>query len=297
MTRTILLPLALLVACTSLSTGKPSGNGGTGGGSNDTSSPTDTDGDGISDADEATAGTDPALADTDGDGLSDGEELDLGTDPLEVDTDNDGYTDYDEVQTGHDPTDKHDKIYTGGWPYNPDKDSMENPGWNGTATEGEMMPHFTSYDQYGDEFDIYDYANQGKPVIIDVSAGWCYYCQEMAKLLAGQPSYLDAYDSDPGLGRIKELVDSGDILWIEVLDQTDAGAQVDQDFLEAWDNAFPNDKIAVVADERQKFLDWLPIAGYPSIFAVNSSMIVKSWDPDNYVAPLSWAVAHAGAGE
>ncbi|KRA39112.1 MULTISPECIES: Stk1 family PASTA domain-containing Ser/Thr kinase [unclassified Nocardioides] len=44
--------------------------------------PVDTDGDGLSDADEATAGTNPAVADSDLDGVSDGAEVAAGTDPL-----------------------------------------------------------------------------------------------------------------------------------------------------------------------------------------------------------------------
>ena len=45
----------------------------------------DDDGDGLSNADEATLGTDPAAADSDGDGLSDGEEVNVhGSDPLAV---------------------------------------------------------------------------------------------------------------------------------------------------------------------------------------------------------------------
>ncbi len=56
------------------------------------------DGDGLTNAEEATLGTDPDNPDTDGDGLSDGDEVDIHeTDPLDEDTDDDGITDGDEV--------------------------------------------------------------------------------------------------------------------------------------------------------------------------------------------------------
>lgn len=66
---------------------------------------TDTDGDGLSDAEEATLGTNPNKADTDGDGLSDGVEVKgnvgsckAGTNPLKADTDGDSLSDGAEVK-------------------------------------------------------------------------------------------------------------------------------------------------------------------------------------------------------
>jgi thiol-disulfide isomerase/thioredoxin len=293
MSRLALLSLALIAAC-SARTASHSPGDTTGTGDDGDPTAADADGDGLSDADEATAGTDPDSPDTDGDGLDDGDEATAGTDPLATDTDDDGYSDYDEIQTGHDPTSRRDRIYTGGWPYNPDKDAIDDPGWGGTGQEGDTLPDLVSYDQYGDPFDFYDYANQGKPVIIDVSAGWCYYCQEMAKLLSGQDSLFDDYAaSNPGIAQIKDLVDNGDVLWIEVIDQTDAYEQVDQDFLAAWDSTFPNENIAVVADEDQKFAQWLAITGYPTIFALNASFVIKSFDQGDYISPLTWATSHA----
>lgn len=64
----------------------------------------DSDGDGLSDAEEATLGTDPTKSDTDNDGLTDGEEVNIyHTDPLNPDTDGDGYLDGDEVRNGYNP--------------------------------------------------------------------------------------------------------------------------------------------------------------------------------------------------
>lgn len=66
----------------------------------------DKDGDGLSNAQEATLGTDPMKADTDGDGLTDAAEVNTyGTNPLLTDTDSDGLTDGAEVNTyGTSPT-------------------------------------------------------------------------------------------------------------------------------------------------------------------------------------------------
>ncbi|WP_414858370.1 hypothetical protein, partial [Nocardioides sp. Root240] len=80
--------------------------------------PTDSDGDGLSDADEATYGTDADDADSDDDGLTDGGEVDTdgagtadtgyGTDPNDADTDDGGVTDGAEVDNGTDPLDGSD---------------------------------------------------------------------------------------------------------------------------------------------------------------------------------------------
>ena len=68
--------------------------------------------------------------------MMDAEEAELGTDMESFDTDGDGYGDGDEVQEGSDPTDPDSLIYTGGWPYNPDKASITDPGWDSIAEEG-----------------------------------------------------------------------------------------------------------------------------------------------------------------
>jgi len=64
----------------------------------------DTDGDGLTDAQEASLGTDPTKPDTDGDGLSDGYEVATSlTNPLLADHDGDGFSDGKEVSLGTNP--------------------------------------------------------------------------------------------------------------------------------------------------------------------------------------------------
>jgi hypothetical protein len=63
----------------------------------------DPDGDGLTNAEEATKGTDPKNPDSDGDGITDGDEVKAGTDPKNPDSDGDGIKDGDEVKAGTDP--------------------------------------------------------------------------------------------------------------------------------------------------------------------------------------------------
>lgn len=250
----------------------------------------DSDGDGFDDADEINFGSDPLAADADADGLQDGEEAEAGTDPNAADTDADGYNDADEIATGHSPTDAADMIYIGGWPYNSNKDEMAETDWSGKAKVGAAFPHFVSYDQYGDTFDSYDFAFQGVPVIVDISAEWCYYCQEMAKFMAEKNSFFDDYTASyPELEGVREGVKNGSILWIEVLDQNQDYGLIELGDLEQWEKKYPNENVPVVADEEQNFLAWTNLAGYPTLMGLNEDFTVGSYDKNDYFAALTWA--------
>lgn len=80
--------------------------------------PVDSDGDGLTDAQEATLGTNPNNPDTDGDGLNDGTEVNsTGTDPLMSDTDGDSSNDGREVFMSTDPLDNcPDNQFHDAWP-------------------------------------------------------------------------------------------------------------------------------------------------------------------------------------
>ena len=243
----------------------------------------DSDGDGLSDSQESELGTDPSSADSDDDSIEDADEVELGTDPLAADSDEDGYLDAWEVAEGSDPTDAESKIYTGGWPYNPNKDAIEDPGFSGSAAEGETLPRFAWVDQFGDTVDIYDFAGQGKPVVIDLSGAWCYWCNELAKLMEGKRSQLAGYGWDD----IDVQLEEGQYHWVTVLDADVNGRKISEEDLADWYDEYPNPYIPILADEDQELAGWLGVVGYPTLIMVDENMVVTTYDANDYTAVLN----------
>jgi thiol-disulfide isomerase/thioredoxin len=214
--------------------------------------PEDSDGDGLNDDEEDELGTDPDNVDSDGDTISDFDEHEAGLDPLSVDSDGDSYQDNWEQTEGTDPTDPNSVIYEGGWPYNPDKAQYADRTWDDAGyDEGDPLAYFAWYDRFGDEVNIYDFADQGKPVMIDIAAMWCGPCQGISKWLAG---ISDPYNWEATAPHVREAVENGDVYWVTLLgddmDPYETG-DVDADELEQWTDAFPDDHVLVLNDETQ----------------------------------------------
>jgi thiol-disulfide isomerase/thioredoxin len=250
--------------------------------------PVDSDGDGLNDDEEADLGTDPDNVDSDGDTISDGDEVDGSMDPLSVDTDNDSYQDNWEQTEGTDPTDPNSVIYQGGWPYNPDKAQYADRDWSGTIGIGDELPYFSFLDQWGDMLSIYDLADQGKPVMIDVSAMWCSPCQNMAKWLAGQN---DSFSSE--FPHVQEAVENGDFYWVTVLadDLSQNGEYtVDGDEVVQWYEAFEDPNIPVLADdpdENYALNNILQQGAFPSMVLFDDTLTVQSVPTSaNFYLPL-----------
>lgn len=289
LTRALLLALPFsLLGCDAL-TGDGDGNKE----NTEDPGPVDSDGDGLYDDDEAAFGTDPGVADTDADGLTDKEEFDLGTDGTAADTDGDTYSDGAEAAEGTDPTDEDSRIYTGYWPYNPDKDGYEDPGFDTRARAGKTLAHFVGPDQYGEEVDIYDFGGQGKLTVIDLSGVWCYYCNEMAKWMEGRRSFFSDYESEPAIANLPDMVAAGDVQWVTVLDADASGAAISEEDLVAWSEDYENSKIAVLGDMDMVWLNYLNVYGYPTLLVVDSNMEIVSYNRQDYFEALVYAYEHA----
>jgi thiol-disulfide isomerase/thioredoxin len=175
---------------------------------------------------------------------------DYGTDPMLVDSDGDGYADGDEVAEGSDPADSTDLIYTGGWPYNADKDAIDAGDITSKLKMGNTMARYIGFDQFGEEVDVYDFANQGRPILLDIAAENCGPCQGMSMWSSGalssrQMGLTEEYDAIPA------AVTSGDLLWVTILysDYTN-GAPASQNDAANWDLNYPNEMVPVLSSDH-----------------------------------------------
>jgi len=241
----------------------------------------DADEDGLSNGEEKKLGSDPEKADSDGDGLNDGDEAEkYMTDPTKADSDGDGYGDGDEIAQGVSPIDADEKIYEGGWPFNPNKDDIEDPGWDGPSKKGDPFPRLAWTDQFGDTVDFYDFADQGKPIILDTSGVWCYYCNEMAKWLEGENSsvYTSSFHPD-----VRDMVNNGEVYWITAIDagksgQSDKPVAAD---VENWAEKYSNPNVPVLLDADQQLRGFVKLNGWPSLILIEDDMEI-GLNPSNY---------------
>lgn len=214
-----------------------------------------------------------AHLDSDQDGLTDEEEVELGTDPATADTDGDSYRDGDEVYEGTDPTDPDSRIYTGYWPYNPDKDALPDPGFPRVLAVGDLVGRHVAVDQFGEAVDLFDFAGQGRDIAIEVVALQDSSSHSVPNWLAtGQDPFGWLQHWEP----VRHAVDDGDLYWITILSRDFDGPAPDLADVQLWHNSFPNDRVPVLPDTGHHFQTSL-IAGtqfYPSGLLVNEELEV-----------------------
>jgi thiol-disulfide isomerase/thioredoxin len=238
--------------------------------------------------------------DTDGDGVPDS---------LDEDDDGDGYLDVHEILEGTDPLDPESRIYIGNWPYNPNKDAIEGtafveecPGGVTCICEtsadcvsencmefpvgnycgpslGHIFPHFIGVDQHGEMVDLYDFAFQGKLVLVEMSTGWCKPCQELQKWFVFDDESVKSNPWwEPEFEAMRDIVNNDEIIWITVLYEDVDKGPAGPDVVESWAEEFPDEDIPVLADAEKDLHLWIKPTGIPNVNVLGEDMALLTFD-------------------
>ena len=138
------------------------------------------------------------------------------------------------------------------------------------------MPRFEALDQFGESVDLYDFANQGKMILIELSAAWCSPCNDLAKWITTNdqkitqnPCWKDRYFP------IRDMIKNGEIFLINFMfegeDKINKVTATPNDVMK-WYKQYPDPHVPILADEYRFLHSWVKPTGLPCIFLLDENM-------------------------
>jgi len=221
--------------------------------------------------------------------------------------------------------------YFGGWPINEEKDQIQNPGFildcDNTDTlrkigcecsqesdcysgrcfnsprvgkyclqgNGTIFPRYELVDQYGEMVDIYDFANQGKLIVIEFSTSWCQPCKDFAAWLSfGDETVTSHQFWKEEYGIIKELIKEEKIYLINIQFQDKYKDPSSLESIQDWAYYYPDELIPVLSDSNYDVRDWVRVTAYPTMIVLNEKMeilqfSIRGWqDALKFISDINW---------
>ncbi|MFT4622229.1 MAG: hypothetical protein ACI8PZ_000885 [Myxococcota bacterium] len=170
--------------------------------------------------------------------------------------------------------------YEGGWPCNPAKGSLADPGLDGPGLEGGMLPRFVGIDQHGDAVELWDFLGHGRPVLVQFTTGWAPPSVAMSEWLTGGDD-LFGYGS-----ALPDAIAEGRLEYVNLLQDSGGGpsAECPRHCADYASEFFGRNEVAVLGDGDFAMFDWLRLAYWPSFLIVESD------------GTLSWVEGQSGDG-
>ena len=142
---------------------------------------------------------------------------------------------------------------------------------------GDTFPHFKAIDQFGQEVDIYDFANdENKYIVIEMGTAWCSPCHMLSSWLSWDedeikktPIWRKEYDF------IYDLIKSNKIYFITILYEDEFRDTATYDTAYEWYNTYPDEKIPILIDENKLLHSIIRPTGIPAISIISPDMKVE----------------------
>mgnify|MGYP001169131770 FL=1 len=194
--------------------------------------------------------------------------------------------------------------YKGGWPINPTSNEINDPGFNlpcpgnvgceciedsdcinnncnahpkgnfCNPKKGDLIPRFEGLDQFGQSVDLYDFANQDKIIILELSAGWCSPCNDLASWIATND--LEITNNRWWKDRyfpIRDMINSGEVILINCMyEGFEKKITVTPHDVQKWYDMYPDPNVPILADEYRFLHSWVMPTGLPTIFLIDENM-------------------------
>ena len=197
--------------------------------------------------------------------------------------------------------------YIGGWPFNNNKDQINNPGFgscpeangcecdsndscpkNSTCTqlfrgkycvplEGSSVPRFKGIDQFGQEVDLYDLAMQGKPILLEICSSTAQACQDFSAWKSHKNNTVTTQKWWRNkFSRIRDLIDNQEILWVNIIHLDENKNPASAKTANLWHKNYQNDNIIILSDPEAKMKKWVRPTGLPCMVLIDENMVLRA---------------------
>ena len=143
---------------------------------------------------------------------------------------------------------------------------------------GDIFPEFISIDQYDELVNIYDFANQGKYILIELGTAWCSPCNILANWLAYDDKEITTKSFwKPEYQKIYDMVHNGDIYFITILYEDENRNNATYDTIYEWFDNYPDESIPLLIDSNKSLHTWAKPTGIPAITLLDDNMKIVNF--------------------